>query len=59
MRKRLNALVQFIVVAVAGAALTTAPAQETRNVLREVEERVRPVLAGLNPAATVEYPEYV
>ena len=54
----MNTLAQFLVVAAVGTSLIAAPAQESRPVLRQVEEQLRPVLAVLTPPPTVEYPEY-
>ena len=54
----MKALGQLLVLVAVGTSLTAASAQESRAVLRQVEERLRPVLAGLSPAPTVEYPEY-
>jgi hypothetical protein len=36
--------------------LATALAQEPGSALRQVEKRVKPVLAGLHPTPTLEYP---
>jgi hypothetical protein len=54
----MNTLAQFLVVAAVAATITAAHAQESRLVLRQVEERLRPIFVDLTPAPAVEYPEY-
>jgi hypothetical protein len=53
----MNRLAQFLLLATTGSILATARAQEPGSVLRQVEKRVKPVLAGLHPTPTLEYAE--
>ena len=53
----MNALARLFLTAAVGACMATAQAQPPKTPLWEVEERIRPVLAGLNPPPTVEYSE--
>jgi len=54
----MNTLTQFVVAAAVGATLTAAQGQESRLVLRQVEERLRAILVDLTPSPRLEYPEY-
>lgn len=56
--RQMKSFARFILAATAGGMLIAAQAHESRAVLRLVEERLRPALAGLTPSPTVEYPEY-
>jgi hypothetical protein len=49
---------KFVLVAAATGMLISAEGQDGRAVLRQVEERLRPVLTGLTPTPTVEHAEY-
>ena len=51
----MKTLAHFLVIAGVGASLAIAPAEEPKAVLRQVEETLKPVLAGLAPTPTVEY----
>jgi hypothetical protein len=53
----MNTLARLFLTAAVGACMATAQAQNPKTPLREVEERIGSVLAGLNPPPTVEYPE--
>jgi hypothetical protein len=54
----MNAVAQIFANAVVAASIGTATARETAPVLQQVEQRLKPVLAGLTPRPTLEYPEH-
>lgn len=53
----MKTLAQFLVVAALGTGLTAGSARENGSIEQRVRDRLRPVLAGLTPAPTFEFPE--